>query len=665
MTDKPTDKDLDRVRAVLASQDEVELPADLQPADGDDDDTAGDGDDEGDLGDDGDRGYEGDPGPAPDGLEYDPGDPGPAPGGDPGPAGEGSPDELDPVAIDDLRKGSEFPLNDYGNGQRFELYFGRDVIWVPRVGWYVWTGKVWAKDDDGLAVRRKAQAIGRRIEQEANSLTLGDEGMKALARERSVKTDLSTKRRSLSSAGDDEKEAIRIEVEKLELQLAAIESLKRLLSTKKARHRKFAVTSGNKGKLDALLNEAGVFLSKSLDELDAAEFDLNTESGLLRFERIAGGDGFSSMADVKLLPHAREHFITKLMPVKYDPTARSALFDGFVTRIQPASTMRQFLQRWFGYSLTGNTGEQKLVFAHGAGANGKSVLVDLVARIAGNYATTAKIESLVGKNRRSAGDATPELVPLMGARMVRASEPEEGERLQEAKIKELTGGEPLLVRALQEDFVEVKPKFKITIQGNHKPEVRGTDDGIWRRLLLVPFAVQIPEAERDRSLGAKLFDESNRSAVLNWIVEGLLDYLEGGLREPDEVLAATAAFREESDPVAAFLVECSVVTGDAHDFVKASDLREAFQFWQKAKGDGAWGDRTVANRMKQKAGVWRHPTSGAVFIEAKKTDWGYRGIKFTDTFKPLFEARPKFGGGSRSRDDDQDWRDRAGVPDND
>lgn len=651
MTDKPNDESVEAIRKVLSAQEEVDLPDDLRP--GDDDDSDDDDDPDGGGSDDGLD--DGDPGPSPD-------DPGPSPSDGPEVEGPIDADQWGRATLEELRKGAEYPLNDYGNGKRFELYFGRDVIWIARVGWYCWTGKLWQKDEDGLAVRRKAQAIGLRIEQEAAAIELSGNQMILLNEEKPTRAELLKLRRSLAGLDDEEKEPILEEIEKLELKLALIDGLKRSLSSRRSRHRKFAVTSGNKGKIDALLNESGVALAHTLEELDARDYDLNTESGVLRFEIITG-EGMSSTPSVTLIPHAREQLNTKIIPATYDPAARSELFDAFINRIQPGATMREFLQRWFGLCFTGETGEQKLAFFHGAGANGKSVLVDLLAQLAGNYATTAKIESLVGKNRRSAGDATPDLIPLMGARFVRSSEPEEGERLQEAKIKELTGGEPLLVRALNEDFVEVKPKFKITISGNHKPEVRGTDDGIWRRLLLVPFSVQIPDAEKDRKLGKKLWANPHRSAVLNWVIEGLLDYMQQGLKEPDEVLEATASFREESDPIAAFLIECSVVTAESLDFIRASDLREAFQFWQKAKGEGAWGDRTVANRMKQKAGVWRHPATGLLYVEAKRGDWGYRGIKLTDTFQIQFDKRARGrDGGSSSPPSDQDWRDRSGVP---
>jgi putative DNA primase/helicase len=399
-----------------------------------------------------------------------------------------------------------------------------------------------------------------------------------------------------------------------------------------------AKNAGNSGPLKNMLSEAGVNLTRTLDELDAAPFEVNTESGLLRFTVTRDpASGMGAVADLALVPHAREQLVTKMMPVVYDPAAPRPLFDAFMARIQPAAEMRDFLQRWFGLSMTAHTGEQKLAFLHGAGANGKSVLVDLMAKIIGDYAATAKIESLTGQNRRGGGDATPDLVPLMGARMVRASEPDEGERLQEGVIKELTGGEPILVRALHSDFVEVRPVFKLTISGNHKPEIRGTDDGIWRRVLLVPFDVQIPKEERDADLGAKLWEE--RSGILNWLIEGLLAYLEGGLQEPQAVLDATREFREESDPVGAFLTECAVMSGSETDFMTSRELIEAFNHWLAEKGETRWGGRTVSNHLSRKAGRWRHPDTGRVMEKGKSGVTGYRGVRLTDVYRARFDRR--------------------------
>lgn len=557
------------------------------------------------------------------------GDPGFAPD-DRGPEG-GSPAPPDGQDDDLPRDCAALPLNDFGNGQRFCRHFGDDVIWVPRVGWFVWTGQRWQQDPDEIEARRRAQQLGGLINREVPFVELEDWQQILLAEEHAVRARL-REIADIINAGGPEAEAVEVERAKLDSKMDQIAGTKRQLASKRSEHRKFAKSSGNTGKIDAAMTESKVDLARKLDLLDAAPLDVNCETGILRFSVEGGpGAGFSRTADVERLDHERDHLITMMMPVTYDPEAQAPLFHRTINRILPDVAVRTFVQRWFGLNMTALTGEQKLCFFHGGGGNGKSLLVDLIARIMGDYASTAKIESLTGRNRRGGGDATPDLIPLVGARMVRASEPEEGEKLQEGLIKELTGGEPILVRALNKDFFEFHPLFKLTISGNHKPDIRGLDDGIWRRVLLVPFDVQIPKAERDQSLGEKLWAE--RSGILNWMIEGLLAYLEGGLQEPAAVLDATREYREESDPIGLFLDSACVVTGDAGDSLYVKDLVLAFNFWLDQRGDGQWKDRTISLRLKDKSRRWKSAVTGKGFVERKSSGiMRYDGIRFADTF---------------------------------
>jgi putative DNA primase/helicase len=206
-------------------------------------------------------------------------------------------------------------------------------------------------------------------------------------------------------------------------------------------------------------------------------------------------------------------------------------------------------------------------------------------------------------------------------------------------IKELTGGEPILVRALHSDFILVHPQFKLTISGNHKPDIRGTDDGIWRRILLVPFDVQIPSAERDETLGAKLWAE--RSGILNWLIDGLIEYLEAGLQEPEAVLNATRGYREDSDPIGSFLKDACVVGGDPDDFITARDLIDGFNLWIDMRGEGMWGERTVSNRLKSMAERYRDPETNKMFSPAKRHVSGYRGVRFNDAFARDYSEAPR------------------------
>jgi putative DNA primase/helicase len=233
-------------------------------------------------------------------------------------------------------------------------------------------------------------------------------------------------------------------------------------------------------------------------------------------------------------------------------------------------------------------------------------------------------------------------VPLIGARFVRAAEPDEGMRWQEGLIKDLTGGEEILVRALHSDFVAVRPVFSLTISGNHKPDIRGTDDGIWRRLLLVPFDEQIPKEEQipKAELDEILFAE--RDGIFARLVEALLDYLEQGLMEPQRIVDATAEFREESDPYGTFLDDACLMTGDPEDSLTAKEIVNAFHFWLAARGEGAFKDRTVAMAMKERSRRWRSKRNGQGFTARKSNGtMRYDGIRFNDLFRMDWNNAPK------------------------
>lgn len=561
--------------------------------------------------------------------------PGAPPPQDPGPQDDPPPPEA---------TAAHYPCNDIGNGQRFGLYHGADTMRVPRVGWFVWTGTHWVKDDDELRIRGLAQTVSARMEGEIQHLNLPPaqqrlvDQMEDLKNRFDVVNDIATKDRSPEQ---------RKEYTETRALLDEISDVRAKLRDRRQKHGTFAKSTGNSAKIDAMMKEGGIALAHQLDDLDAEPHAVNCISGTLRFEMISDEDGRPIDAIAIQHPHDRADRITKCMPCAYDSTAKAPLFEAFLKRIQPKASMRQFIQRWFGLSMSGIP-VQKLAFFYGHGANGKSVLVDLMCQILADYSATAPIEALTGQSRRGGSDATPELIPLIGARAVRASEPEQGERFKEGMIKSLTSGEPIAARALHSDFVFIKPFFKLTISGNHKPEIRGTDDGIWRRVLLVPFDVQIPEEERDQDLGEKLWAE--RDGIFNWMVDGLEQVLCGGLRVPPEILAATDDYRKDSDPTAAFLTGSTVVTADPSDFILSKDLVAAFRYWLEEEGQTPWGERQCALRLKEKADRWPHPETQARFTPHRKKSSGYAGIRFKDIFRRDFEAFQDSGGKRRTAD---------------
>lgn len=603
---------LEAVRAAMAAEEPVELPPDLVPPAG-----SGEGG--------GGSGMPPDlpPGPPDSGAEPPP----PEPPGDPR----------------DIEECSRLPLNDLGNARRFLRHFGEKLLYVRGLGWHVWDERRWAHDaeigrDTSPAVRRLAHLMQPLIEAEVAHLQPTPRERALIAEERQLmrrEAELNAMPEPLGETEAAERAGIGNRLRGIDAQLKAHK-------TRIGRHLTHAKNIGNSGPISNMVGEARAIMAIDHEAMDAEPLDVNCENGVLRFEVLPPDRDGGKMARVTLLPHDPALRMTKLMPASWQHDAQAPVFEAFLERIQPDPAMRDFLARWFGLCLTALTGEQKLVYFYGGGGNGKSVLVDLVARVLGSYAATAKIETLTGTARKAGSDATPDLVPLIGARMARASEPDEGTRWQEGLIKQLTGGEPIMVRPNFGEFIEALPLFKLLVQGNHKPVITGTDDGIWRRLLLVPFDVQIPAEERDPNLLAKLWAE--RDGVLAWMVHGLIDYLEGGLQEPARVLAATAEFREESDPMGQFLTTACVVTGDPSDAMLATALRDAFQFWQMQQGGAVWRDATVSRRLGDKEQRWTAPNGRRFVRRASNGDKYYDGIRLTDTF------RRQIDGAERNKD---------------
>lgn len=580
-------------------------------------------------------------GAAPDDMSPGLGDGPPAPPPDGRQYGDDDPDNI-PLYQDC----AALPLNDYGNSQRFVRYFGDDAIYVPRVGWHIWDGKRWKLDPDNIAVRRCAQQLHDKISREVAFAPLTEAEKLVERRIDALRSDL--RALETGSAGLDA-EAATEKAAKLKAELADLTAKLWGKGSTRARHMSHAKSAGNSGQIDHAIAESITALAHDVDELDADPLTVNTQTGILRFR--VTGEGKAKTASVVLEPHTRQamiegrnqpQYITKMMPADYDPDATCPRFDAFLERVQPDADIRAFLQTWFGLSMTALP-VQKFLYCYGMGANGKSLLATLMRRMLGDYATMIKIQSLTGQNRKSGADATPDLMRLIGARAAITSEPEESERLQEQKIKEMTGGEEMLVRALHTDFVEFTPYFKLMFTANHKLDIRGTDDGIWRRTLMVPWDVQIPEAERDRSLGDTLFD-TERSGILNWMIAGLVEYLEYGLQEPASVRDATEEYRRDSDPIGDFLTNACEIDGGS-DWLSARDLIDACYLYQLENNANAWRPGTLARRLKDRAGKFMHPATSRSYIRHKIGDRGYLGIRLNDAMLRKLRMAPRDGKG--------------------
>jgi putative DNA primase/helicase len=305
-------------------------------------------------------------------------------------------------------------------------------------------------------------------------------------------------------------------------------------------------------------------------------------------------DGTIDLRTGELREHRREDLITKLAPVEYDPsgTARAPTFSAFLERILPSEGLRRFVQRATGYAAAGVVSEEVLVILHGTGANGKSTLVNAIMEALGGYAMQVAPDLLLAKR----GSHPTELADLFGARLAAAVEVDQDRRLAESLVKQLTGRDRIKARRMREDFWEFEPTHTIFLATNHRPEVRGTDHAIWRRLKLVPFEVTIPEAEQDKRLAAKL--RAELSGILAWIVRGCLEYQREGLGEPEEVRAATEGYRAEMDILAAFIEDRCVVRSRAS--AGATPLYNAYKDWCEESGETRLTQTKFGRRLKER-----------------------------------------------------------------
>lgn len=314
------------------------------------------------------------------------------------------------------------------------------------------------------------------------------------------------------------------------------------------------------------------------EELDRDPMLLNVANGTL------------DLRDGVLRDQRREDLITRKIDVAYDPAATAPAWAAFLDRVLAGdSDLIGFVRRAVGYSLTGRTTEQVLLILYGSGANGKSTFVNTVLGLLGDYAQQAPAETFLERR-----DGIPnDVARLRGARMVAASELGEGRRLNEALVKRMTGGDRIAARYMRAEWFEFSPQFTPWLATNHRPEIRGTDHAIWRRIRLVPFTQTIPDHEQDPDLPEKL--RAELPGILAWAVQGCLEWKRHGLAAPAAVLAATDEYRADQDVLGQFLDErCDL---DQDSAIKASELHTALEYWTRENGHEPMSQKALASRL--------------------------------------------------------------------
>jgi putative DNA primase/helicase len=322
--------------------------------------------------------------------------------------------------------------------------------------------------------------------------------------------------------------------------------------------------------------------------------------------------------------HDREDHLTKMSLVRFDPSAQCPRWLQFLEETFPGQpNVIAFLQRSLGYTLTGDTSEQCFWLLQGGGRNGKSTLLNAIQFVLGDYATATSFDTFAAKRADAAVNPRDGLAALVGSRFVRASESDEEKRFSEALLKAVTGGEHVRTARMYEDDFAYRPTFKIWLSTNHDPIIRGTDDGIWRRIHRLNFKQQVPVEKIDRHLEQKL--EAEASGILNWMLAGLKAWRDGGLQVPAEVAEATAGYRKDQNPLREF-IEDKLDTSDPNAEKGASELLASYNQWAQ------WNRRpkltaTSFGRAMRTAGIDPiHKREGKFYQVAIKGEGAFVGV---------------------------------------
>ena len=438
---------------------------------------------------------------------------------------KGSSDETDSkISIGDVKQKDEnnqqeriklYTFDDMGNAQRFVDLFGENVRYCYTDKRWLWyDGRKWCFDITGTVKR------------------LADKSVQAMSAEAKVYAQMDA-----DEGGD----------------------------MQKAFEKHYKTSRSNKSK-NAMLNEVQHHVPILPAQMDRYKMMLNTPAGIV------------NLKDGKVSKHNPALYFTKMTEVEFSEHSDCPQWLEFLNDIfDNDKDLIRYIQKAVGYSLTGSTSEQCAFFLYGTGKNGKSTFIDIIREIFGDYAANIQPETIMIKSSQS-NAINSDIARLKGARLVTSVEPNEGVRINEGLLKQLTGDDIVTARKLYGDEFEFKPEFKLWMATNHKPIIRGTDTGIWRRIHIIPFTVQIPEEKVDKNLKYKL--KAEITAIFKWCVDGCLLYQQEGLKMPRAMLEALREYRREMDVISAF-IEDRCVTGNGLS-CQSSQLYASYTKWAES-----------------------------------------------------------------------------------
>lgn len=416
----------------------------------------------------------------------------------------------------DEEKMRAYTFDDMGNAERFVDLFGENVRYCyTEKKWYFYNSMRWSVDNLGVILRMADKCV-EAMKAEAKLYLQADE----------------------ESGGD----------------------------MAKAFEKHMKSSRSNKSK-KAMLNEIEHHLPILPIQMDRYKMALNTPSGIINLKN----------GDVKA--HNPEYYFTKITSVDCAEAADCPRWLAFLDDIFAGDKdLIRYIQKAVGYSLTGSTAEQCAFFLYGTGRNGKSTFIDVIRDVFGDYAANIQPETIMVKSSQS-NAINSDIARLKGARLVTSVEPNEGVRLNEGLLKQLTGDDTVTARKLYSEEFEFKPEFKLWMATNHKPIIRGTDTGIWRRIHMIPFDVQIPEDKVDKNLTHKL--KAEMTGIFKWCIDGCLMWQREGLQMPAAVLKSVREYRREMDVISAFIEDKCTLEGT----VQASMLYAAYVSWADSNNE--------------------------------------------------------------------------------
>lgn len=425
-------------------------------------------------------------------------------------------DHFKVMTEDDLRAIHQFIDTDFGEAYALELLYSERLRFVVGVKWIIWTGMRWRRDTKRAIVQFGHMVSAIRLE--AALLMVKD------------------------AVGDAERDKAIARV-------------------------RYAHGRGNLPMIERMLATAATMpkIVMEDDELDRDIFKMGVKNGVLDLER-----------GVLIDPHP-EQYITRRTEIPYFPDATCPTWERFLLDVfKGDEELIDYVQRCLGYALTGDIREQYIWFAYGSGSNGKGTFIEIVSSLMGEYASSILFNSLMSGGE---SDKNDDIAGLRGKRFIFASESERGKKLNEARVKKMTGGDTQRARHLYGEWFEFMPEWKIWVMTNHKPVIQGTDRGIWRRMRLIPFTASF-EGAADLQMPKKL--RAELPGILAWAVRGCLKWQDSGLGLPFVIAEATEDYRQEMDTLGTFLRERTVKDPAVH--CHAAMLYSTYKTWALANG---------------------------------------------------------------------------------